>query len=81
MKKRVEKPAAPTDLWERLDAAVAAAGLAWEIPPDAFTAKQFGEREGINAEVARGRLNGMVRAGVLERGGTTRIWYRLKEQK
>jgi len=74
-----DKPVAPADLWERIEAARTA--LEPPKPPGAFTAREYAEHTGISGELGRHRLNGMVRAGVLERGGNHFKWYRLKEGK
>jgi len=77
-----DKPVAPADLWERLDAAVTAAGITFDIPEDAFTAKQYGVQKSITGEAARHRLEQLVRRGILVRGGTgLRHWYMFKEAK
>lgn len=74
-----DKPVAPHNLWERLDAAMQAINP--PKPPDAFTAAEYAAQKGISDELARHRLNGAVRDGILERGGKTRQWYRFKEQR
>lgn len=74
------KPVAPANLWERLDAVTSAAGVYLDKPVDAFTATDYAREKRLETSCARHRLSAMVDKGLLECGGTSRKWYRLKEK-
>jgi hypothetical protein len=66
----VKKPAAPPDLWDRLDKIEAAAfgGETGDAPPEAFTVSEYSKRRGISLSTAAFRIKRLLHLGELRQG-------------
>jgi hypothetical protein len=71
----VKKPAAPPDLWDRLDKIEAAAfgGETEGVPPGAFTMAEYCKERGLSVTTAQSRIARLVALGRLHKGRSRRL--------
>jgi hypothetical protein len=60
-----EKPVAPPDIWDQLNA-LEPKLVVMERPANSFTTAEFGERYGVSNRAAWGRLQLMKNKGIVE---------------
>lgn len=73
MSGRVVAKPKPAFSWDQIDGLRASAGLALDdVPADAVSARDWGERYGISLHSALDELRRLVRAGVMACGWTRR---------
>lgn len=76
------KPVAPADLWERLDAIVAASCVVVR-PPNTFTVAEFGEKYNLLRDASLKRLQKLQQMGKVQKVGRigNQTYYEIVEGK